>query len=229
MANLYHLPELPPSGTASLSGDVAHHLLRVLRVQPGDQIRLSDGRGQVAEATVTAAEKRALQVEVGAPQQVAPLTPAVTLAFAVPRPSRADWLFEHATELGVQRFQPLWTQRSRTQGIRADRYRKVCAAAAGQCARAWIPLVDEPTQLSAFLAAELPPNRFLADRDGDPLGAGAAGDGAVLLVGPEGGLDDEERAACLEAGFTPLRLAGPILRTETAALAGAALLLSNAR
>lgn len=229
MANLYHLPELPPAGPATLTGDVAHHLLRVLRVRSGDELLLGDGRGGLAKAVVTDVEKRVLGVAVAEHAREAPPQPSVTLAFAVPRPSRADWLVEHGTEIGVTCFQPLWTARSRPQGIRAERYRKVAIAAAGQCARAWLPEVREPLELAAFLGSELPQTRLLADQAGEAIPTPAADASCVLLVGPEGGFTDEEREQAIANDFAPVRFAQHILRTETAALVGAAILLRNAR
>ena len=180
LANLYHLPELPAPGAASLSGNIAHHLARVLRVRVGESVLLGDGRGSTATATITAVQKQLVAVELGEICKAPPLQPALTLAFAVPRPSRADWLVEHATEVGVQSFQPLWTERSRPQGLRADRWRKVATAAAGQCARAWLP---------------------------------------------EGGFSPQEREAAAAAQFTTVKFGAHILRTETAALVGAGILL----
>lgn len=228
MANLYHLQKLPPAGPASLTGDVAHHLLKVLRVRVGDELCLGDGRGGLAKAVVTTTEKRVLGLEVGAASQEAALVPALTLAFAVPRPSRADWLFEHATEIGVRCFQPVWTERSRPKGIRADRFRKVCAAAAGQCARAWLPEVCEPVELPAFLASELPATKLLADASGASISAEGRPEATVLLVGPEGGFTNPERDSAVAAGFTSVRFGAHILRTETAAVVGAAILLRDA-
>jgi 16S rRNA (uracil1498-N3)-methyltransferase len=124
LANLYHLPELPKPGPASLSGDVAHHLARVLRVRVGQTVQVGDGRGRTATATITLVQKQLVGIELGEIAQEPPLQPMLTLAFAVPRPSRADWLVEHATEVGVQSFQPLWTERSRPQGLRADRWQE---------------------------------------------------------------------------------------------------------
>lgn len=228
MANLYHLPELPAAGPASLTGDVAHHLLRVLRVRMGDELRLGDGRGGLAKGVVTQVEKRVLGLEVGEPTYEAPPAPAVTLAFAVPRPSRADWLMEHGTEIGVTCFQPIWTERTRPQGIRADRFRKVCAAAAGQCARAWLPVVREPIELGAFLAGDQPDVRLLADQAGAAVPELADAAECALLVGPEGGFTAGERQAAIAREFAPVRFARHILRTETAALVGAAILLRDA-
>ncbi|MFT4840044.1 MAG: 16S rRNA (uracil1498-N3)-methyltransferase [Planctomycetota bacterium] len=225
LANLYHLPELPPPGPACLSGDVAHHLARVLRVRVGETLQVGDGRGRTATATVTVVQKQLVGIELGEITEEAPLLPALTLAFAVPRPSRADWLVEHATEIGVQSFQPLWTERSRPQGLRADRWRKVAAAAAGQCARAWLPEVHEPIELTKLL--EKPPAgvRLLADTDGETIDLAASAAAAVLLIGPEGGFSPQEREAAARAQFSTVKFGAHILRTETAALVGAAILL----
>jgi len=197
-------------------------------VRTGDELRLGDGRGGLAKAVVTQVEKRVLGLEVGVASHEPPPAPAVTLAFAVPRPSRADWLMEHGTEIGVTCFQPIWTERSRPQGIRAERFRKVCAAAAGQCARAWLPEVREPIELEAFLAGGLPDVRLLAAQDGAAVPDVASADSCVMLVGPEGGFTDAEREAATAQKFAPVRFAKHILRTETAALVGAAIVLRDA-
>ena len=99
MANLYHLAELPPAGAAVLGGDVAHHLLRVLRVRPGDHLTLCDGRGRTAAATVQATAKGELKADVAAATLHPQVRPHVTVAFACPRPARADWLMEHGLSL----------------------------------------------------------------------------------------------------------------------------------
>ena len=228
LANLYHLPELPPPGPATLTGDVAHHLARVLRVRIDDQVMIGDGRGQTATASITGVQKQVVSVVVADVQQHGKLTPLVTLAFAVPKPSRADWLVEHATEVGVTTFQPLWTERSRPQGLRAERWRKVAAAAAGQCARAWLPEVHEPIELQTLLSGHHEGERLLADTNGEPMVMAEGSRCALLLVGPEGGFSPAERAAAQAAQFRAVRFGAHILRTETAALVGAAVLLRNA-
>lgn len=227
MANLYHLGSLPAPGEATLDGDVAHHLLRVLRVREGDEVTLADGAGRTARATVRAAQRRELVVDVEAPRLHVPLPIQVTLAFACPRPARADWLIEHGTEVGVAAFQPVWTARSRPQTVRVERWRKLANAAAGQCARPFLPEVREPVELDALLTGALPETRLLAAADGAPAGPARAGD-ALCLVGPEGGFTDEERQLAVAASFTPVRLGPHILRTETAALVAAATLLGGA-
>ena len=216
-------------GSASLSGDIAHHLSRVLRVQVGDSILLGDGQGKTSTATVTAVQKGLVGIDMGKIVSTAATRPSLTLAFAVPRPSRADWLVEHGTEVGGTRFQPLWAERSRPQGLRADRWRKVARAAAGQCGRAWLPEIHEPMELSTLLSSPPPGTRLIADQSGSPIQLAEDTSAAVLLIGPEGGFSQTERTSAEQADFVTVKFGAHILRTETAALAGAAILLRDAK
>jgi 16S rRNA (uracil1498-N3)-methyltransferase len=230
MANRYFVDMLPNEGRASLPEDVAHHLAVVLRARPGDRLVLADGRGNRCEATVAAASKRELVVEVGPHLHAPAPTQRLHLAFAPPKLQRAEWLFEHGTELGVAAFWPLWTARTRPQGERLERWLKIAAAAAGQSDRDWLPTIHPPRELAEFLtAAELPARRFVGDGGGTGFHAADATPGeAVVLVGPEGGFAPDEAAAVAAAGFVPRRFGPHILRTETAGLVGAALWLHAA-
>ena len=227
MANLYHVPTLPDRGEAVLSGDLAHHLLRVLRLTPGDSVILADGHGRTATATVRSANRHELLAAVSEPQIHPATQPKVTLAFACPRPARADWLIEHGTEVGVAAFQPLWTARSRPQSMRAERWRKIAAAAAGQCARPHLPTIQEPLELAAFLSSQLPDRRLLADASGAPLSPATDVADVAVLIGPEGGLTDDEKQAACDQRFVRTALGPHVLRTETAALVSAAVLLQG--
>jgi len=223
MAQRYFVDTLPGPGSYRLGDELAHHLGTVLRARPGDELVLADGRGGSALARVLLADRRRVEVEVDAAVHRPRPPRAVHLAVALPRSTRAEWLFEHATEVGVAAFWPLWTTRARPQGERAERWQKLVRAAAGQCGRDWLPELRPALELGDFLAhPELPRHRLLADAAG--TAPPAAGD-AVLLVGPEGGFAPTELAAARAAGFVAVRLGPHVLRTETAALVGAALLL----
>ncbi len=229
MARRYLLQPLPAPGPGRLHGPVAHHLGTVLRVMPGDEVILHDGQGSQCTAQVTARQGRDLLVTIGPHRRQPRPRPEIHLAVAPPRWNRAEWLFEHGTEVGTAVFHPLGTGRSRPQGDKASRWRRQCEAAAGQCDRAWVPLVHEPRALQDFLQdPTLPAERYLADPSGPPLGP-AATDAAVLLVGPEGGFAPDERQAALAAGFRPAALGPFVLRTETAAVVGAAILYGMGR
>lgn len=225
MANRYFQDPLPRAATTVLRGDLAHHLSRVLRVREGDELTLGDGRGSECTATVLQAARGEVELALSAHRQVPAPRLLVHLALATPRWQRAEWLFEHATEVGVSTFHPLATARSRPQGERRERWQKLCLAAAGQCDRAYVPDVREPRPLAEFLQDPLlPAHRLLAARSGERLQAPAEG-AVVLLVGPEGGFDPQELQAIAAASFAPVRLGPHVLRTETAALLGAGMLL----
>jgi 16S rRNA (uracil1498-N3)-methyltransferase len=227
MARRYFVDPLPSPGMATLLGETAHHLATVLRVRPGDRIVLGDGRGSQCDAEVLRLDGPAVVVRAAAPAVVPAPALSVHVAFAPPRWSRAEWLFEHGTEVGVAVFRPLWTGRTRPQAERPDRWQRLVRAAAGQCDRAFLPEVRPLCELRQFLdEPDLPPQRLLAAAGGPPPPRLLAGE-VVLLVGPEGGLSDAEARQATARGFLPVGLGPFVLRTETAALVGAALLLAS--
>jgi len=225
MARRYFVDHLPEPGGCVLTGEVAHHLGTVLRVQPGDRLLLADGKGGQCAATVERQGPGKLALQVEPAVTVPPPSFRLHLAFAPPRWTRADWLFEHGTEVGVAAFWPLWTERTRPQGGRVDRWQKLVRAAAGQCDRAWLPDVHEVQTMAEFLQRDdLPAQRFVGSGDGPPPPTELQGT-AVLLVGPQGGFAEAEAAAAADAGFRPIGLGPHVLRTETAALVGAAAMM----
>lgn len=225
MANRYFVDQLPEPGPNVLRGELAHHLLTVLRSRPGEQFVLADGRGGSARTTVTGVKGRDLAVVVDEPRLAPAASHCLHVAFAPPKLQRAEWLFEHGTEVGIDVFWPLWTSRTRPQGDRQDRWQKIATAASGQCDRDWLPRLEAPRELANWLVtAALPARRFVGDASGSPFTAADAAPGeALLLVGPEGGFAADEAHAIAAAGFVPRRFGPHVLRTETAALVGAAL------
>ena len=224
VANRYLIDPLPAPGPGVLGGELAHHVGTVLRARPGEEVRLFDGRGASCTARVESVERREVKVVCG-PHATRPRpSPRVQVAFAVPKLQRAEWLLEHGTELGIDTFHPLATHRARPQGERPERWNRLVAAAAGQCDRDWLPEVRPLRDLRQFLAdPTLPAARFVGEQGAPALGG--TGTDAILLVGPEGGFDADEREAITAAGFRAASFGRHILRTETAAFTGAALLL----
>ncbi len=229
MARRYLLSPLPPPGPCELPPEVGHHLARVLRLRVGDTLVMFDGIGSEAPGEICAitGNGKGLRVSV----QLGESRPStrepdikIEVAFPAPKGNRAEWLFEHGTEVGIHTFHPLRSSRG-TGSTRPDRWARILAAATGQCDRALIPKLSETIDLEQFLSRDdLPKERYLAHQEGPALGA-AQGPAAVLLVGPEGGLTAEEIALALEHGFEPRNLGVTTLRTETAVLCGAIRLL----
>jgi len=242
MARRYHVSPLPPAGTHRLPEEVAHHLAHVMRTRAGEPVVLFDGAGRECHGEIVLVEESHHRVHQGAVVEARLGEPVmsrteprveVEVAFAVPKGHRSDWLFEHGTEVGVRRFRPLLCARSHPAGDgeratrRHQRWQRICQAAAGQCDRSVVPDIATVAPLNHLLQLQdLPPERYLAHADGQPLAA-ARGDTALLLVGPPGGFTSDEIAAAVAAGFEPRNLGPLTLRTETAVIAGAVRLMAG--
>ena len=231
MARRYHVAPLPEPGDVRLPHDVGHHLARVMRARAGDPIVLFDGAGLECRGeilTIGGSGHRPL-VTVAVRESYAATReprPRVEVAFAAPKGRRAEWLFEHGTEVGIAAFRPLHTGRS-CAADRTERWLRIVTAATGQCDRGRIPQIHRSTRLAEFLTdPDLPAERYVADADGPPMGRAEA-DAALLLVGPEGGLSATELDLAAGHGFARRSLGVTTLRTETAVIAGAVLLLQG--
>lgn len=227
---------LVTGGRVKLEGNAASHITRVLRLRVGAALVLFDGTGGEFEASIDKAHGGEVIVAVGAQQAVERESPLeLTLAQGVSRGERMDLVVQKATELGVSRLVPVLTERSvvRLTAQQSDRkvnhWRAIVVAACEQCGRNRLPAVAAPVPLGDFLSGDAgrqPGTRLLLS----PVGTAALNDvprpsgGVTVLIGPEGGLTDEEEHAAVAAGFTALRLGPRVLRTETAAIAALTLL-----
>ncbi|WP_165244278.1 RsmE family RNA methyltransferase [Paludisphaera soli] len=234
MSQRFYCPQPPIDGRFRLDPDESRHLTRVCRHGVGDLVELFDGRGFATAARVVAASKDAALLEAEGDPIVRPASPcSIEIGSAVPKGDRFDWLVEKAVELGVDRVVPLVTERSVVdpRGSKLDRLRRTIVEASKQSGRSRLMDLAAPEDLATYLA-RAEGLRLVADPSGVPFEAWpaiAAGSTVRLVVGPEGGLTDEEVALARERGWSPVRLAAPILRVETAALAGAAAILARAQ
>jgi 16S rRNA (uracil1498-N3)-methyltransferase len=210
-----------------VEGEPYRHLFRARRLAVGDRVRVVDGEGRARWSEVSRVERDAAVLALGEP---APDNePAFRLVLLVPtlRPERASWLVEKATEVGAAAIRFLHTERApRDFGSgAAARLRRVAAAAVEQCHRSRLPAVSGPhdwRQL-AELAAGVE-GRWVLDPAAGPGWGEGAGSGA-LLIGPEGGWSERERGTLAETGWQAVGLGPRVLRAETAAVVGAALVL----
>ncbi len=204
-----------------------------MRVKPGDAVRLFDDRTGEWLATVASAGKRSLTLAVGERLAEREAVPDLWLVAAPLKKGRVDWLAEKACELGVARLVPAITRRTVVDKLNTERLRAHLVEAAEQCGRTALPELAEPVKLAALLG-RWPVGRvlFFADEAGGApaLAAMRARRGpAAILIGPEGGFDDGERAAIRAlpqaAGIT---LGPRILRADTAAAAAVSLWMAAA-
>lgn len=241
----FHVGDAVPlrAGEVCLLPEGAARHVQVLRMQPGDEVQVFDGRGGEWVAEVTEMGRKHVSVRVQVAAAVDRELPAgVLLAVGMPANDRMDNLIEKAAELGVRAIQPLMCERSvlRLDGDRAAKkvahWQGVAVAACEQSGRAWVPEIRPVQPLSAWLrsgTSELADASWrrgvLSLRTAQPIvdwvqasGLEAAGEspaGFVFLSGPEGGLSASEEQAALDAGWSAVTLGRRVLRADTAPLA----------
>ncbi len=229
---------LAEGATLALPERAAVHVVRVLRMRAGDPLVVFDGAGAEHEAAIAAVRGERVDVRIGAARDAVPEPPlAITLVQGVSRGERMDYTIQKATELGVRRIVPVLAERTvvRLDGAQAakklEHWRGVAISACEQCGRATVPGIEAPRRFDEYLAEARAPAdparlRLVLSPDGthapqdlpEPLAA------VELLVGPEGGLGDDEERLAMTRGFVGLRLGPRVLRTETAAAAAIAVL-----
>lgn len=228
MSERFHLPLPPRDGRATLEGDEARHLARVLRAKPGDEVTVFDGMGHAWRARVATLARDTVGLEIVAALPAAPAARvALSIAVALPKGDRQKWLAEKLAELGVERLLPLVTERGVAEATDAARARleRAVIEACKQCGRDRLMAIDPPRTVAEAVAGAAPGTRLLlADpRAAAPPAAAAAS--VLVLVGPEGGFTPQEESAAVAAGAERILLAPHVLRVETAAVAAAARLV----
>jgi len=217
--------------TAVLSPDESHHLVRVLRIQPGQEITLFDGRGGVAEALVQTVSKTAVEARISKRWNVPPPAVQIDLIQAVPKPDRWELVLQKAVELGASNIQPVLTQHteSRPNTKKMERWQKIVLSAAQQCEVRWLPELHPLEKFDAVLPSLKNYDLVLVGslypgtqpfRDVPMTGKTKV----ALLIGPEGDFSQEEVDAAVTAGAVPVSFGDRILRTETAAIFGLSIL-----
>ena len=214
--------ELPAGDSFALTGDEGRHAARVRRIGVGESLVVGDGRGTLVDCTVTDVIGDGLDLRVVARRFVPAPDPRLVVVQALPKGDRAELAVETMTELGVDAIVPWAASRSVAQwhGPRGDKalgkWRRTAREAAKQSRRAWVPDVR-----ALAATRDLTPTLVLHEAATTPL-AGvelpASGE-IVIVVGPEGGIADEELAGFEAAGAVAVRLGEPVLRTSTAGAA----------
>lgn len=221
----------------ALVGPEGRHAAVVRRLAVGERVDLTDGVGSVASCAVEESNRTGLICRVLSRRTEAAASPRFTVVQALPKGDRGELAVEMLTEVGVDQIVPWSASRcvTRWKGERADkslaRWRSAAREAAKQSRRAWFPSVTEPastSEVSSLLSAaslpvvlhesgEAPVAALMPPADGD----------VVLVVGPEGGISEDELSAFAEVGAHPLRLGSSVLRTSTAGVAAVSALMSR--
>jgi 16S rRNA (uracil1498-N3)-methyltransferase len=218
-------------GQVDLPAPQAHHLRDVLRVAEGQQIELFDGQGGLAVGRIVDIRPAHVTVRIdqisAAPQRRMHLT----IAAAVPKGARADWMIEKLCEIGVDIFVPLISQRSVVVPAgtkKLDRWNRLAAQAARQAGRSDVMRIQAPATPAQLLADGDRQRWYLSVDAADSMidALGSLGPSLILLIGPEGGWTDAEKQAMDSAGARAVRLTSTVLRVETAAVVAAGIVQS---
>jgi 16S rRNA (uracil1498-N3)-methyltransferase len=218
------VPRLSADMAISLPKDSAHYIGTVMRASEGDIIEIFNGRDGAWRAEITQSSRNRVELLVRTQSTPQEVPDDIWLCAAPLKKARIDWLVEKACELGVARFQPVITRRTIVDKLNLERLASHCREAAEQCGRTSIPLLQEPMPLPKMLQ-HWPSDRTLlfCDETGGTDLADAmtplAASPLAVLIGPEGGFDDEERALLLaHAGTRAVSLGPRVLRADTAAV-----------
>jgi len=228
---IYTEQTLSRDASLTLEHGPSAHIARVLRMQADDMLTVFDGRGGEYAATVTAVNRKAVDIQTGEWRPGIPESRLrIHLGIAVSRGERMDWGLQKATELGVTVITPLLTERG---GVKMDAERaakkrrhwgQVLISACEQCGRCELPLLQPTCELPAWLGAVEAARKFILNPAEGVAPDDGAPDNVALLAGPEGGFSAAESALAVASGFATLQLGPRVLRTETAPLAAIALL-----
>jgi 16S rRNA (uracil1498-N3)-methyltransferase len=210
-----------------LDEDNSRHIIQVLRMEAGEMLNLTDGRGALLAAAVEVAHKKKCRVTVRAVEILPPPERKVTVAISpLKNASRFEWFLEKATEIGVAEIIPLMTERTERQQLRPDRLQNILVSALLQSQQAWLPVLRPATPLSQLLEGARFDRRLVArmeERSANVYPVPQAGS-TLILIGPEGDFTPDEAAAVLARQYIPVSLGKNRLRTETAGVVAATLL-----
>lgn len=220
------------NSTLNLDGATAHYLLKVLRMETGRELILFNGQGGEYSAVIESASKKNLTCSITHHCEREAESPLHTeLAIGVSRGERMDWVLQKAAELGANRIVPIFAERTevKLKGERLEKkmqhWQQILISACEQCTRNTLPELQPASSLSDYLKSSHAEQKFvLHHRTEKQLRDLAKPQSAALLIGPEGGLTEDEIQLAESQGFSPLALGPRVLRTETAPIAALSVL-----
>ncbi|UTW10551.1 16S rRNA (uracil(1498)-N(3))-methyltransferase [Marinobacterium rhizophilum] len=231
----YEPQPMNPGDSLMLGDNNVQHLARTLRMRAGDQVLLFNGDGQEFHATALEVDKRSMQVRIDsgeAPKRDSALQ--IHIGQSLSRGERMDYAVQKATELGMARMTPLFSERcevklnSERQDKRLRHWQQVAISACEQSLRCTVPQLDAPEPLDHWVrSVEADLKLVLHHHSATPLGDLPRPGSIALLIGPEGGLTEAEVQLAMASGFRPVALGPRVLRTETAPVVAQAILQSH--
>ena len=226
---LFYCKDIIPTSLCTLDAEESRHAVKVLRLREGDELNVTDGRGNLYRCRIITSDERSCTVEAAEQEFSIPNSLFSSHLAVAPtkNPSRMEWLVEKAVEIGVGEITLLQCDYSERTFLKTERLEKLAVSAMKQSLHTILPKINPAVKLkdwlnsqSSILNSQL---KFIAHCEADkprvPLASALQpGTDTVVLIGPEGDFSEGEIAMALECGFQPVSLGPSRLRTETAAL-----------
>lgn len=226
---LFYYPHIREETHITLSVDESKHLIRVLRKREGEQIQITNGEGLFASAIITKAHDKQCELTLESKAQQAPPSPYVHIAIAPTKNmDRMEWMVEKLTEIGVREISFIITSNSERKVLKLERLTKKAISALKQSGNCYLPKLNDLETLDSFLSVKHDGVKKIAwveEKKESAVLQSTSEDKITLLIGPEGDFSQNEVNKAQSHGFTPVGLGQRVLRTETAALVGASVLL----
>lgn len=229
----FYISDYTGEQQVTLNEETSRHVVQVLRMKEGENLNLTDGRGNLLNCEIIDANKKHCVAKVIGSQLTAHSSRHIAIAISLLKnPSRFEWFLEKATEIGVSEIIPLICERTEKEKFRHDRMNAICISAMLQSQQCWLPVLHEPVKLIDFVNHSTNSQKFIAhcvdENSKEKLTNQPINllPNQLVLIGPEGDFTDAEIQLAVEKNFVPVSLGTTRLRTETAGLVAAVVLNS---
>lgn len=215
-----------------LDEDTSKHVVQVLRKKTGDELLLTDGKGAKARALIVDDNRKRCAVRLESLEREEEAVPKVAIAISlIKNTARFEWFLEKATEVGVSEIIPLICERTEKEKFRFERLNAILISAMLQSQQCWLPVLREPVEFSQVVSGQDYACRFIAhclpeEKRSLIEEASRMNGDRMILIGPEGDFSEREIEQALAKGFVPVSLGRTRLRTETAGIVAATLMVS---
>jgi len=233
MLPFFYSPNFPDTANEILLDEEnSKHIIQVLRMRKGEQLHLTDGKGNLLLCSIVNDNKKHCLVKVESKTFKHASSPRVSIGISLLKnTNRFEWFLEKATEIGGAEIIPLICERTEKEKFRQDRLNGICISAMLQSQQVWLPLLHSPLDFKKVVEQSATKQKFIAycAESGEKVNLSSfqSNSDSIILIGPEGDFTPGEIALALEKNFIPVSLGETRLRTETAGMVAAALLIKK--
>ena len=211
-----------------LDEDTSRHIVQVLRMKVGEEINLTDGKGNLLSCGIVEGHKKHCSVLIKGTRYRGQGTRSVVIAISLLKnTNRFEWFLEKATEIGIRGIIPLLCERTEKQKFRFERMQGICISAMLQSQQCWLPVLHEPVRFTNWIKEPFDGQKYIAhcaNEEKIKLFTSPDMENSLICIGPEGDFTSSEIAGSLQYGFNPVSLGETRLRSETAGVAAAVIL-----